>query len=354
MIDRLDRYVARYFVAAWFVSLVFFVGLFGVYDFFSQVGDFVERLGDEQAVSTWDIARLYALEMPRILLQVAPFVMVSAALVTLMLLQRHNEFAAMVLTGRSPRRVLRAVVALTVVFVGVLVFVQEVVAPAAAAPREALRAHVSGGEGRIIERVQIMDTGGKLIVVRDYDAVAGVVALVGASFVDEAGRDVHISGENARWDEAAGGWLLENGTMVTRVGTRSLTDPAPFLRTDVRPEDLMAQAADPFDLSYARILERSERYPRNRNYRLLRHYHFTFPLGILAIVLLAVPFVLHTTPNGRLRGLGVSILFVLGYLVLDLGVRELGRDGAIQPVVAAWIPVIVTGSLVVVLHDGLE
>ncbi|MCB9897618.1 MAG: LptF/LptG family permease [Planctomycetes bacterium] len=355
MIDRLDRYVARYFVGAWFASVVFFLGLFSVYDFFSNVDELVDQVGTGKVFGVGDVLWLYVLQTPAIMLQVAPFIMVSAALVTLMQLQRHNEFSAMVLVGRSPRRVLRAIVLLTVVFVALLVWVQEGVSPSVARARQDLRAQLMGDDDESrIDLVQLIDAEGQLVVAHGYDVLTGVVARMQSSYTDDDGRDVVISGSNARWAEGAGGWLLEQGTSTVVTADSRIVGEAPFLRTDVRPEDLQAQVASPFDLSYGRILERSERYPKNRSYRWLRHYHFTFPLGVLAVVLLVLPFVIDPSPAGRLKGLGIAILCVLGYFVLGLGLQQLGRDGTVQPVIAAWLPVILCGSLVVVLFDGLE
>ncbi len=106
MTGRLDLYVARYFISSGLVSLVFFLGLFSVYDFFAHVDDLMESRGVNDA-SFLLVGRLYLLQTPGILLKVAPFIVVMAALVAVMRLQRHNEFMAMVMTGRSPRRILR-------------------------------------------------------------------------------------------------------------------------------------------------------------------------------------------------------------------------------------------------------
>ena len=88
--------------------------------------------------------------------------------------------------------------------------------------------------------------------------------------------------------------------------------------------------------------------------RLLRHYHVTYPLSILFLVYLTLPFVLRHDPASRLRGLGIAIMICLGLKILDATVWDLGSRGFLQPVLAAWIPVIVSGSLVTVLFDSLD
>jgi lipopolysaccharide export system permease protein len=357
MITRLDRYVGRMFIMSWVVSVVFFVGLFGVYDVFANIDELMEQVGgsdDAGTLGVTDIVELYLYQMPGILLKVAPFVMVMSALVAVLRLQRHNEFMAMVLIGRSPRRVLRPVVALTVLFVAGLVVVQERVAPAVAVSRDQLRATlIEGGKERLVD-VQTKDSEGKLFVARGYNASTRTIGRLNVSYSD-AGRDVVISGEQAIWDEASGGWLLDNGrSVVTRADQPAAEDDAPFVRTDLRPEDLMVEVLGEFDLPYERILERSERYPLKRSYRMLRHYHVTFPISVLLLVLLVLPFVVRGSPQARMRGLGVAVLSSLAFFILDTGARQMGTDGQLQPVVAAWLPVILLGSVIVVMQDTAE
>ena len=94
---------------------------------------------DVEGVDLGLIARFYAYQAPGIFLGVAPFVMLMAALISISRLKRHNEFMATVLTGRSYARVLRPVLAMTVVFIGVQVFVQEWAAPVCAEERDRLK-----------------------------------------------------------------------------------------------------------------------------------------------------------------------------------------------------------------------
>ena len=356
MISRLDRYVARYYVSSWCVSAVFFVGLYGVYDLFAHFDDLLEGL-DQDLLSAGDVGLMYALQMPSIFLMVAPFVMVMAAIITLLRLQRHNEFMAMILTGRSARRVMRPLFLLTLVLLGGLVWVQEVAAPRVALERDDLRwSLLHPGKERVIESVKLRDAEDRLFVAHDFLVTRGTIARLSVSYKDDLERSIHVTGEYAEYDPEAGGWRFERGTTSVREASGkdvSMQD-AFFVSTDVRPEELLAESREPFDLSYADVLGLSERYPGSRRYRLLRHYHVTFPLSVLLLVLLAGPLVVHLEPSRRVRGLGLAILACLGFLILDATLRDLGSRGSMQPVLAAWLPVIVAGSLATVLFDALE
>jgi lipopolysaccharide export system permease protein len=357
VIQRLDRYVARVFLSSWLVSVVLFMGLFGVVNFFSNIGDLVEHVeGVGSGIAL--VVRLYAYKSPSIFVQVAPFVMLMSALFTLLRLQRHNEFMAMVLTGRRSARILLPIFGMTALCMLVVVFAQEQVVPAFSMQREQLEARVDrGNEEWIISRITMKDANDWVLSFRDFHVEAGRVEKLHASGRDALGRNAMTYGEDAVYDVAAGGWRLAEGRREVRDASSekpSIVVEASFFQTDIGPQDLLVDHREPFDLSYAEVLDRSARYPHAPSYRLLRHYHITYPLSIMLLVVLGVPFVLKRRARSNLLGVGLSILLCLAYLIVDLVARDMGNRGFLSPVIAAWFPVILAGSLGVVLFDSVD
>lgn len=355
-VDRLDRYVARIFLSSWFASTALFMGLFGVVDFFSKVGDLLEHANNAGA-GLDVIGRMYLCKAPSMFVQVAPFVMLMAALFTILRLQRHGELMAMFMTGRSALRVLAPILVMTVLCMAVLVIAQELLIPRLAKQRERDEALLLHGRADEVLSTTIKDASGNILSVQDFKVSTETIGKLQASGTDERGRSRLTYGEDAVYDEAAGGWRLRNGRLEVRAPDSEqpeIVEPAAFFRTDVRPQDLALDKLMPFDLSYREVLERSERYPQAPGPRLLRHYHITYPLSVLLLVMLGVPFVLKRRHRGNLIGMGIALLLCLGYLAVDIIVRDLGLHGFLSPVIAAWLPVILAGSLSVVLFDTLE
>lgn len=357
MIGRLDRYVAGLYVSCWTLSMVFFAGLFGVVDFFGNVGDLLDR-AQQSGQGASIIGRFYLVQAPTIVKEVAPFVMLMAALLTVLRLQRHNELAAMQLTGRSSRRVLAPVFALSVVFTGLLVWVQETVAPRVAVERERLEAQLLKGKPDwTIDAIHMKDAQGRQFSAMSFHVASGLIGKLHVSGREAPGRNLSVSGSDAVWDEAAGGWRLQDGVREVHSlagGELLESGPAILVVTDVRPDDLLMQHREAYDLPYGEVLDRSERYPESARYRLLRHYHVTYPLSVLLLVLLGVPFVLRRQARGSLVGLGAALLLCVGFMLVDTAVRDLGNHGSLHPVLAAWLPVILAGSLGVVLLDTVD
>lgn len=357
MTGRLDRYVAGIYLSCWVLAVVFFVGLFGVVDFFGNIGDLIDHARSTGG-GAGIIGRFYLCQAPRIFKEMAPFVMLMAALLTVLRLQRHNEFMAMQLTGRSSRRVLMPVFVMSALFTGVLAWVQESVAPQVSVERERLEAILlKGRKDWTIDPIYIKDAQGWLFSAHDFHVYTGVIDKLHVSGRDAQGRNVSVSGSAATWDEPAGGWRLQGGVREVRSlpeGELLETSPADMVVTDVRPDDLLMEHRQPFDLSYAEILERSERYPSAPGYRLLRHYHVTYPLSVLLLVVLGVPLVLRRPQQRGFMGVGAAVGLCVAFMLVDATVRDLGNHGWLHPVVAAWLPVILAGSLGVVLLDSVD
>ncbi len=353
MITALDRYVARVFLRAWVVSLVFFLGLFGVIEFFGDLDDLIGTM-EEHEVSPKHLAQFYLYSLPTIMTEIAPFVMLTASVIAIGRLKRHNEFMAMVLTGRSSLRVAAPVLVLVVVFIGLIVVVQERVTPRVAVVRLELEAQLFHGGELVIDEVPMRDSRSRQLVARNYHVEEERIGKLNVSYWHDAKRHVHIEGVDAVFDEEGGGWRLKGGTSEMVQGTETIVEDVAFVPTDIRPEDLLLDHLDEFDLSYAEILDRSARYPGKPAYRLRKHYHVTYPLSILLLVLLGLPFALKDDHTSRWRGPMLSFCLCLGFLILDRVMHDLGTSGAINPVMAAWIPPVVAGSLAFVLLDTVE
>ncbi len=360
MIGKMDRYVGKVFLSSWLVSAVFFLGLFGIVNFFGKLGDLLESMG-EQEMPLSALGWFYLYALPSLSMTIAPFVMLIAALFTIVRLKKHNEFMAMVLTGRSTKRVAMPVFVLTAVAMVLLVVVQEKVVPDVALKRLELESQLFHADSLVIESINLRDSKGRWFTVKNYHSEEERIESLNVSYFDDAG-DVHVAieGKNATWDGQARGWRIENGTSTVQpMGSGApITEPAPFVDTDLRPEDLLQEHLSPFDLSYDRVLERSERYPLKNSYQLLRHYHFTYPLSIMLLVLLGVPLALRSGPSNtrgkRLGGSAVAVGLCVLFLAADNVFRELGNKGVLDPALAAWMPVILAGSLAFVTLDSAD
>ena len=89
-------------------------------------------------------------------------------------------------------------------------------------------------------------------------------------------------------------------------------------------------------------------------WKVLLHYHLTFPLSNLLLLLLGLPFVLRPGARSIMLGMVIAIVICGAYFAFDAMMRNLGEKENLHPVLAAWFAVIFFGSLGVVLLDSVK
>jgi lipopolysaccharide export system permease protein len=348
---KLDRYVASHFLSSYGVCLFFFLGMFVLIDIFSKSDDLFENAQD-LAEMGHSIAQLlpqfYGLMLPFIFLQVAPFVTVMAAIFSITRLRRTNELIPMIVAGRSLYRVLLPVFIFSALLVVGMVLVQQFVAPNLADRREAVKELLFEGKAtrKIDGDVRVGPT--QWVRIHGYDLVKKRISYF--DFTDIRSEYASTVGRNARWDAERRRFVynvqVPGADGVVEKQERELPEA-------LDPIILEAQERGPHDISFSQtqyLFEKTEQ-PR---WKVLLHYHLTFPLSNFLLLLLALPFVLRPGAKSLLFGMVIAIMICGAYFAFDASLRNMGEKGNLHPVLAAWFGVIFFGSLGVVLTDSVK
>jgi len=105
---RIDRYVGGLFLAAYGTSFMLVTGLVLIMDLAANLS-FFEPWEDGRSAPTLAILQYYALQIPFLYLQVAPFVTMVAGLFTVSKLVKNNETVAAMAGGVSVHRILASI-----------------------------------------------------------------------------------------------------------------------------------------------------------------------------------------------------------------------------------------------------
>ena len=357
---RLDRYVGALFVGAYATSLLLVVGLAVIIDIATNLRYF-ETWDDGTSASLGTILRFYALSVPFLYLQVAPFVTTAAALFTLSNLLRYNELVAGLGAGiRAQRLLLPIYVGALAVALGMFAL-REGATRTLGPQRDALKDYLEGHRReRVVEDITLRDLAGNIVVIESYEVASAtirglqVAGLKGASLF-------FIVAERATYDRAPDGsinWRLEGGHLRVTTGDTAVSRAIEWLEVvEFAPSDvLLAKKGDmaPMELSLAELSRLASRDPTNLEYQTLFQYHLTFPLGNLVLVLLTLPFLLRRERGNATEGLIGASLACVVYFAADFVCRSLGMGGALSPLWSAWLPVLVFGSLGVALSEGVR
>ncbi len=364
---RMDRYVAGYFISSYLVCFIFFLGIFIVIDVVSkmdeilQSGDLVEEMGQ----SLFFLAvQLYALKVPEVFLQVAPYLTLMASMFTVTRLNKANELIPMIMSGVSVFRALLPIFCLAFLLMMSMTLIQEFFAPSFSTTRLLMESLLMEQDKHLVlERQLLTSVDGKEIVVNDFNVNTRVIGSLDASYIEE--RDgmqfnCRMMGENLRWLGPGRGWSAEKGEILKEplnLGAdfdagerRSVTT----LELDLEPDDIILYIKSPADLSLGQIGRLYSMSPTDLRLKILLHHHITFPLTNILLLLLGLPFVLRHESRSNFLGIAVALAICLGYFALDMIMRDLGTQNYVPPILAAWFSVIFCGSLGICVFDSIR
>jgi lipopolysaccharide export system permease protein len=354
--SMLDRYVGRIVLGAFGACLLFFLFLTILIDLLNNLPRYIDRAA-EQDLGGMQLAAylgLYYLKLlPVLFTTVTPFVTVIACMFSVARLQNANEVVAMLFTGRSIHRILGPMLLCGSLAGLSMAACWQWVVPQVGASIAADETFLRRGSAVQTNLVhELRGETDQFLYVSEYDPVAktmrGVRMLTETTLAIET---TLTSAVEAVWDAAQRDWRLEGGTLTSRDRERP---QAWLLRSDVTPEILLQRSRDTIDpetLSYTDLVELAESRPNRADVRLALHRHFTYPLANLLLLLLALPFAVRYERGSRVERVLIAITLCAGYTLLDITCQSLGQRG-LNPVVAAWAPTILFGSLGVVLFGS--
>lgn len=356
----LDRYTARLFVSSYLTALLLVVGLFWVLDLASHLDDFFEPWADGTVVDTGLILRYHLLNLPYLFLQVAPFVTLIAGMFTVNRLLKANEIVAILGSGVSAHRLLMSV------FIGGglaalgMFGLREWAAGAIADERDALLDVFENHRyERVYRNLWLRDLDGNNLRLGSF--YPGDEQSVGARVEDfevivhDATATKTILANRADWKD--GTWLLQDGVARTVSEALEVGEVSSVEGLQFTPQLALTyrRARDnPLELSFSEVRDLMQRDPDNVVYQTLWQYHLTFPLASLVLLLVAIPVMLGYERGRGSERMALGMGLALFYFATDFVCRSMGIQGALSPVLASWVPVLLFGSLGVVLYDSMR
>lgn len=362
---RLDRYVGSLYLASYATAFLTVVGLFLILDLASNLDRYLDPWADGSHVPSLIIVRYYTLNIPFLFLQVAPFVALVAGLFTVSKLMKHSETVAALSAGVSSHRLLAPV------FLGGLVSglgmfaLREASSPKLANMRDEYRFVLeSKGYDRMYKDLRVRDLNGSVVLLAQFRPSVGEPPVA-----EVRGLEAYVRYSLARWVETKAdravyaerdgrtGWWLEGGLRSETVQGIQRSEPVEFLEGfDFTPDlALSYHRADenPLELSFAEARDLSHRDPDNVVYQTLLQYDLTFPLASIVLMLVGLPILMQHEKKGA-EGLAKGSLLCIFYFAADFIFRNMGLQGGLDPLLAAWMPVLTFGSLGLVLYDGMR
>lgn len=340
MMRILDRYVTREFLRLWLLFILAAPFLFIIFDFADNVDTFMDKQLSAKAIGLG-----YVYQFPLFMLYALPIAALIATIFTVSNMTRHSEMAAAKASGISFFRVLAPLPVLGILLTVFGLVLSEVIPVA-----EQARARVHGEKrGRQSARQDFIyrSPKGFVYAIRFLDVERGRIDGLNITRQgdDRKNATVSIVADEAVYDEKAGGWTLMNGYERELLGPgnekgqRFQEKPMAFRET---PEELLAEPKEPEEMRYAELGQFIQTMRRSgiepKQLMVERAQKIALPVATLIIILFAAPLANKSARGGPAYGIGISLGITILYLMAFRLSAAAGATGALNYMLAAWLP----------------
>jgi lipopolysaccharide export system permease protein len=380
-----DRFLVRRFLHTFFVLFVTFYGLYCVIDGFTNADDFTAGEPGFAVILT-RMASYYGWQSALVFDLTGPILLVCTVMVSLALMVKAGELAPMLAAGVPTYRLALPLLVGTGAVTGLVVANQEFLLPAIASKLGAPRGGAAHADFPTVQPVEDFSSGvcvfsGRLNLaqrwIEEAEITLPVPGVVTELRVLTAGRaEFEPNAPVAGHDVTVAGWALTDVNFdyedlplapvpdgaLPIVFPVNRTNPATgeagetseiFVRTDIDFDQLHNEARAAQVCGTPELVRRIRNPAYSGNVRhgftVQLHERFRQPLLNLLATLVAVPLVIRREARSLVTSLA-SCAGVMGVLLgLMQGGRLAGSIGILSPDLAAWLPVIFTGTLATAL-----
>lgn len=344
----LDRYIGQAVLVGVLAVLVVLLALFALIGFVNETG----QIGRAN-YTAWHAAAYVLLRLPHQLYQLFPMAALLGTMVGLAMLANHHELVVIRAAGVSRLRIAWAVIKSILMLIVLVMVVGEMIAPPAMeyASQMRLKAMASrlslntdyglwARDGQTYIHVRNVETDGRLVDINLYQ------------LDDKGALQSQLHADTARFDGKV--WHLRNvrETRISHDGLQVSRKPTLAWQTLLEPELVRIVSLAPESLALWKLNDYI-RYLRNNGldagqYELALWSKLLMPFTILAMVMLALPFVFRTERHiniGKqiILGFLVGILFYVGSQLA----AQLGLVYKLWPALAASLPTLLVWLIAV-------
>lgn len=345
----LDKYIIKEMLGPFIFGVAAFSSIFIGTNVLLKLTKFVTQY-DAQVLT---VVKLFIYSLPNIIVLTFPMSMLLASLLAFGRLSSSSEITAMKSGGQSFVR-LAVPVFIAALFVSLAaVVLNEALVPASnVAYDNIVRYEVEKNtQAKLQEHIIIKDIKQgdleRLTYARNFVEETSTMNKVAVQEYQD-GRLVRMeNAERAVWQN--GHWLMYDGTITEltaegRVG-RTLEFTEQVLPIEKNPVSISREQKDAEDMSIQELRQHiaalKQEYVTASAYEVELYQRLTIPLASFVFAMIGTPLGLSPHRTSSSIGLGLSIIIIFIYYILLTISTALGKGGAVNPLLAAWIPDII-------------
>ena len=338
----LHRFILQHFLHVLLLCISAFCGIYLLIDFFERGNDLIEHQAEMA-----DYLSYLLNSIPLIFTQILPLAILMSVVLTLGGLSRTNELTALRACGIGLWRIVQPLMLLALILSGILLFLNEFVAPHnASALNQLFEVKLKGKELLPLTRNEIwFRSADKIINVRLSDP--GTKKLHGVTlFVLDQSSQIKQRLETGLAVYDGKEWIAEKlmawdfdpqtGDMLTT----TIQQNKPLL-IDRTPQDFVTQERQGNELTYRQLSKLASKLEKEgldaTRYRVDKHNRLASPFTCLVMGFLGIPFALQKGRQSNIAlGIGQSLGIGVIYFIMQSMITALSYSGALHPIIAAW------------------
>jgi len=357
----LDQYVAREFMIGYFISLSSVLLLRVLIELFLQLDELSEEQSGVFSVLS-NILNYFGPKLFEYFRDFSGMMVLLAAVFSLMRMTRQNELTAVLASGVSLKRIITPIVILGFCLNLLMVIDQELILPQLA--DKLLRKPDEMSKLKIKRVPPLPDIGESLLTANKYDPQTQTMFNMLVILREKSQMTGRITAEKAVWNHHLSVWELENGReygsdldsqsqKITR-GYKNITQYKSELSADnlwlflnSHSKSLMSSA----DLS---ALLRKRLKPGDRADAIgEKHFRFTDPIINMVMLLVGLPLLISRERRSTKTSIFLAMIGAGGCFILTFACK-LMAGGSVDPIFAAWLPIIIFLPLSVLALDSIK
>jgi LPS export ABC transporter permease LptG len=365
MLRRSDRYVLREMIGPFALALAGLI-LFILLNIILSLSDLMVDRG----VSMPTLLRLVLLKIPSLLVVAVPMSVLFATFLGLGRMVHDRETVALESLGISLRRVLLPLVLAASAIAAADFAVYNWLVPASeSAYQDALRTVIfRQGVPRITSNAFFKGPNDQFLYIRRYEESTGriydvhIYDTTGQLFAKQQtpAQLTMLTADEGVWSD--GSWNLTDAHVYgfDREGnlTFSAVVDSLILPVDQGVSELLSRSRTTSEMGIGELWDRVGQGRANGQrvdeYLVEIHLKMALPLAAVIFVLLSGSLSLAFLPRGRAVGIVLGLLLVAVYQGVLWWTQTLGRRGAMNPALAAWLPDILFGAVGLVLFFRVD
>ncbi|NTW68229.1 MAG: LPS export ABC transporter permease LptG [Chlorobiaceae bacterium] len=342
----LDRYIFRQFAKAFIFTSTTFVFLFILITMVEHLDDMLGR-----NLSIFQIVGYYLLSIPSTILVTAPVSSLLASILVAGRLSASSELSAIRSAGVSMRQILYPFLAGASLICMVNLVNACWIAPAAfggIARFEREHWSKNPGQQRDNRNMHLIEKGNRIVTIGSVANDDSTAKSVSIEEFSGAHLNSRIDAPSMSYNSKSGEWILQNAAIRSFTPGKELFSSMSLMpvKLSISPRSLQEFNLQPDEMNvnrhYRYLTEKRQAGIAGLDRSAVKFYtKLSLPFASLIVMLIGVPLSAKKKRGGLASEITVALFFGFLFIGLQKTISIAGYQGAINPMLAAWLPNII-------------